>query len=286
MQNSPNPRHKHFIAINSHGGHSAREGFVCCASVMHSVAPLVRQKGPTVRIVLFHHSDSPFDEQLRIDLTEMGVEISEHPASANGTGLNLQLQMALDAGFDFFYRVDADDTVDNCRFPRQSDILIKKDVDLCGGGLMYKEKKSDTSFLVLPRQNPNHRDFLSNQYMLHPTIALRLETIKTHNIRYWAQRLEDKRLALDLNAHGLTVFNDQVVYGIYNLNRNARNRKSFALLNLKLNLRFLQQNGNVLGYPRALLMYALHLIFPNHVLRVLRNRLARLRRVKPLGEAQ
>jgi len=216
----------------------------------------------------------------------MGVEISAHPASANGTSLNIQLQMALDAGFDFFYRVDADDTVTNCRFPRQSEILISQNVDLCGGGLTYREKSSEKSFLVLPRQNPGPADYLSNQYILHPTIALRLDAVKKHNIRYWAQRLEDKRLVLEFNALGLAVFNDQVVYGTYNLNRNARNRKSFALLNLKLNLRFLQQNGNFLGYPRALMMYALHLIFPNHALRILRNRLARLRRVKPLSEAK
>jgi len=243
---------------------------------MRSGVPLVREKGSKVKIVMFHHGEEPLAEATRLGTEEMGIEIVELPQAPNGANLNRQIEMALKGGYDFFYRVDADDLVYEDRFSRQAKILMTTEHDLVGGGLVYHDVTTGEKFNVQPRETPGTGDFLSNIFVLHPTIALRLSTIKKHDIRYWHQRLEDKRLALEYDALGLSVYNDPALYGEYNLNPKARNARSFARLSFRLNLRYLNQNHKFLAYPRALVMYLLHLWLPNQRLRKLRRQLHRV----------
>ena len=252
----------HFIAINYHGFHDVNTALDCIHSVLLSASGLSGQ----VEITFFNHSGRPVTTKLADGLEDLNVTRRDFSESSNGEALNMQIERA--KGFSFFYRVDADDLVSPGRFKWQSQLLANSECDICGGGLIYHNIETGREFHVLPPEMPGTISYLFNQYFLHPTLAFRLETFTP---RYGKCRLEDKELAFSALKSKLTVFNDQRVYGIYNLNPNARNGNIFAHRDFKLNLDYIQAAHSYWALPLAYGLFAASLLISRQKLRNIRK---------------
>jgi len=262
MKNSANSQASHFIAINYHGYHSSKAALDCVRSVLLSAKELSGQ----VDITFFHHSHDPVAAALAIGLENLRVDRMDFPDNSNGENLNRQIEQA--KGFSYFYRVDADDLVSPERFKWQEEHLSKSGCDICGGGLMYRSKETCNEYQVLPPASPGTISYLFNRYFLHPTLAFRLETFK---IRYGQNRMEDKELALFSFMSGLTIVNDQRIYGTYNLNPNARSGKTFARRDFGLNLAYIRAARSYWALPLAYSLLVLSLLIHRDKLRIIRK---------------
>lgn len=267
MNNTADKPASHFIAINYHGYHDVDAALDCVRSVLLSAKALTGE----VRITLFNHSDQPAAAKLTNALEEMGVARENYPASPNGESLNHQIDQA--EGFDFFYRVDADDLVSQGRFKRQSALLEKTGCDICGGGLIYRNIDSGEQYKVIPAMHPGILAYLFNNYFLHPSLAFRLSAFARTKLRYGNRRLEDKHLALSAYKAGLTVVNDQRIYGTYNLNPNARNGSLFTHRNHTLNLSFIHAARSYWALPLAYGLFLASTVLSRDRLRSIRKSL-------------
>lgn len=267
MNNSAGKPASHFIAINYHGFHDVDAALDCVRSVLLSAKALTGE----VRITLFNHSDQPAAAELVDALEEMGVAQANYPESPNGESLNQQIDQA--QGFDFFYRVDADDLVSQGRFEWQSTLMEESGSDICGGGLIYRNNDTGDQYQVIPPMHPGTLAYLFNNYFLHPSLAFRLSAFSRSNLRYGNRRLEDKHLALSAYKAGLTVVNDQQIYGTYNLNPNARNGSLFAHRNRTLNLSFIHAARSYWALPLAYGLFLASMVLSRDRLRGIRKSL-------------
>jgi hypothetical protein len=277
MNGSATEPDSHLIAINFHRYHNLDAALTCCASVKRAVEPLLDGTGRRVSIVLFCACSRAVYCEVSERVKELGIEARHLPEGANGDSLNMQIEYALDEGFDFFYRVDADDLVYEDRFVRQAEILTSTSYDICGGGLLYRNVADGTRFKVVPPETPAAASFVFSMFFLHPTLAFRLKTFRTHDIKYWPQRLEDKHLALQARFAGMRVYNDPYIYGEYNLEPNARNGREAAKTSLMLDLRFLMLSKDYIFIPVALGIYLLRLLVSTQTPRNMRNKVLRCR---------
>ncbi len=262
MNNSVDSPSSHFIAINFHGFHEANTALDCVRSALSSAKGL---SGP-VELVFFHPSNPPLPNDLVKGLEALSVTRMGLPESSNGERLNAQLQKS--EGFSFFYRVDADDLVSKDRFKWQSAQFLNSGCDICGGGLVYHNIETGERSDIFPPERPGILSYLFNHHFLHPSLAFRLETFK---LQYSADRLEDKELALLARRANLIVRNDQRIYGTYNLNPNARNGKSFAKRELKLNLAYILETRKYWAMPIAFGLFALSRLVKRDTLRNIRK---------------
>jgi len=267
MNNSAGNSASHFIAINYHGFHDVGAALDCVHSVLASAEALTG----TTQITLFNHSDSPAPPELANPLAALNVSLANYPQSPNGESLNHQLDQA--KGYDFFYRVDADDLVSKGRFGWQSALMAKTGCDICGGGLIYHNIETGQKHQVLPPEHPGTMAYLLNHYFLHPTVAFRMSTFISTSLRYKNRRLEDKCLALSAYKAGLTVVNDRRIYGTYNLNPNARNAPLFARRNRALNLDFIRATHSYWAVPLAYGVFAVSMLLSQNRLRTIRKAL-------------
>ena len=267
MNNSADNSASHFIAINYHGFHDVDAALDCVRSVLLSAKALTGD----VRITLFNHSDQPAPAELTDTLNELGVAQADYPEGPNGESLNHQIDQA--QGFDFFYRVDADDLVSQGRFEWQSALMEDTGHDICGGGLIYRNNDTGEEYQVTPPIHPGTLAYLFNNYFLHPSLAFRLSAFSRSNLRYGNRRLEDKHLAVSAYKAGLTVVNDQRIYGTYNLNPNARNGSLFAHRNHTLNLSFIHAARSYWAWPLAYGLLLASMVFSRDRLRGIRKSL-------------
>jgi hypothetical protein len=254
----------HLIAVNYHGFHNTNVALDC----LHSVLQSAKGVSGHVKIIFFNHSGRPASPELVTGLFKLNVILVELPNNSNGENLNKQIEWA--KGYDFFYRVDADDLVSQGRFKWQADLLANSNCDICGGGLIYHNIKTGTELKVMPVTHPKTMSYLGNQYFMHPTLAFNLESFKRTNLRYGIRRLEDKDLALSAYNVGLSITNDQRIYGTYNLNPNARNDNLFARRNLELNLAFIRATHNYWALPFVYTMFLFTLLISQNMLRKIR----------------
>lgn len=260
----------HFIAINYHNFHNEDAAIECVNSVKIAADKLVHSKLGSVRIVFFNHSKQPLSAELSKTLSTLDIDMEHAPCSENGTGLNTQIRKALDANFDFFYRVDADDSVFSNRFKDQSSFFAITSADFVGGALLYQNMATGDSYLVAPRKTPKAIDYILNNMVLHPTLAMRLSSFKDVHLLYWDDRLEDKEFMLSAIKEKMVVLNDQRVYGTYNYNSTARSSQAAAILNLKLNIKFISATHAWHFVPVALCIFGLSSLFPSNALRKFR----------------
>ncbi len=255
----------HFIAINYHGFHNANVALDCLNSVLLSTKGMSGH----IKIIFFNHSGRPAPTELARSLSKLNVTQMELPNNSNGENLNRQIAQA--KGFNFFYRVDADDLVSQGRFKWQADLLSQSNCDICGGGLIYHNIKTGKEFQVIPATQPKTVSYLFNQYFMHPTLAFKLESFAFNNLHYGIRRLEDKDLALSAYKAGLTIINDQRIYGTYNLNPNARNDNIFAHRNHELNIAFIHATHSFWALPLAYALFAASLLISYNNLRKIRE---------------
>ncbi len=259
----------HFIAINYHGFHDTEGAILCAQSVLCSARGLSGR----VKIVFFHHSDQQVSTLLQTKMETLGLKVACFPGGPNGDCLNLQIAEA--KGYDFFYRVDADDLVSEGRFRWQIEQFETTGCDISGGSLIYRNVITGHEYKVVPPDLPATLAFLMNQFFLHPTLAYRISSFSAANMGYAPERLEDKGLAIAAVKSGLLIVNDCRVYGVYNLNPHARDSGFFSHLNLKYNLAFIQAKTSYWAIPLALGMYLASLVISSERLRKIRHFLAR-----------
>ena len=263
-------RDGHFIAINFHNFHNEDTAIECVNSVKIAADKLAYSKPGNVRIVFFNHSRQLCSAEFSKTLSTLNIDMEHAPCSKNGIGLNIQIRMAVDANFDYFYRVDADDSVFSNRFEDQSSFLAITNADFVGGALLYKNMATGDSYLVAPRKTPKAIDYIFNNLVLHPTLAMRLSSVKGAHLLYWDNRLEDKEFMLSAIKKKRVVLNDQRVYGTYNYNSTARSSQATAILNLKLNIKFIAATHVWHFVPVALCIFGLSSLFPSNSLRKIR----------------
>lgn len=243
---------------------------------LHSTAiaadRLREQSGEPVKVTCFINGSQSVTSKLAKTAEHLSVELISLQESSNGACLNRQIDQAVHEGFSIFYRADADDFTLPDRFTRQAKCFRKDAGDICGGGLIYRNIRDETEIEVFPKEHPDSLSYLSNSYFLHPVLAFRLEALSSRGIRYWHQRQEDKYLALQAHVAGLRVFNDQALYGRYNLNPDARNSLQACWLTFKLNMRFLQSTRQIRYMPFAIALFLTMLLLPRQILRNLRHK--------------
>lgn len=275
MSSSAPKRTLHFIGINHHRFHDPKLVEEAVRSTAQAIEVLVLDPSRDVRVVLFHDARGALPSQLLAEFRDLGIETKTVPSTSNGEGLNAQIELARKDGANFFYRVDADDTVAPDRFCLQANLLEQDRADVCGGGLTYVNVETSESFDVCPAETPGAIDYLTNCGMLHPTLAFQLDRFHEAGIAYWSRRLEDKQLGLQILRSGLRLYNDQAIYGRYNLVPAARKSFEIARLNFRLNTSYLLTSGRILYFPFALALFLASSLIPSHALRRLRQRLRR-----------
>lgn len=275
------PDLRHFVAINHHQYHPSDRVLAAIESTAKAVA---RMGHRTVTVAFCHHETCTLDPQIFARLRELGVIPITVPNGSNGKSLNAQLDAARDAKADFFYRVDADDTVAITRFERQAQLLEQGTADVVGGALEYILIDGRAEFIVLPPKHPGAWGYLTNCAMLHPTLGFRMAALKKSDIRYWTKRLEDKQLGLQLRRAGLRILNDPVVYGTYTLNPVSRSSILAARLNFGLNLRYAIAARRFDLLPVAAAIFAASCLAPSQSLRRLRQILRGPPVIKPAAE--
>lgn len=261
-----------FVAINSHRFHAPSDVVNAVNSTGHAVARAA-SLGIPLHVALFAAASVANDPEV-IAATN-ARQVSRHPqeSSSNGTNLNAQIVCAQQAGAELFFRVDGDDTVSPTRFTRQINLMATSDAAISGGGLIYRDTATGGSHTVLPAPKPGPLAFLTNLYLMHPTLCFRLKTIQAAGLMYWPHRLEDKELALQAATRGLSLVNDPAVYGTYNIHPSARASLEAAKLNLSLNQRYLWAIRRPDLLPLAWGAYAARRVFGAQAMRQLRNSL-------------
>lgn len=264
----------HLIAVNCHPYHKLPDISAGLASVARAVGLFRQHCGDRIEVRVFWHNPDRAPESLREQILADGFTLVERPHQTNGQNLNSQIETALEDGFDLFYRVDSDDTVTAQRFLRQADLLKTGLCDLCGAGLRYKPE-GGSGFVMMPEIEPGPRDYIENKYLLHPSMALRLDAWERAGLKYWTQRLEDKALLLQARRAGLRVRNIPVVAGGYNVGPRSRNRLVQKWIGFKLNAAFLWHTRALHFLPYATALFCAQVLLGSHVLRLIRHRLHR-----------
>lgn len=259
----------HLIAVNCHEFHKVTDLVRCMSSVAAAGRQFRSQNGDPIRVRVYWHATDGPEAWLRDRIARSGFELIHAPGSSNGENLNRQIDDAIRDGFDIFIRVDGDDTVTPQRFLQQSEFLTSGDCDLCGGGLHYMPP-GVPGYVMLPRARPGPRDFLENQFVLHPSMGFRLDAFRRAGLRYWSRRLEDKALLLRAVKAGLRICNMGEVAGSYTVDPRARNQLSQKWLNFKLNLEFISYSRAFRCVPYAILLFAMHVTFGSDRLRRIR----------------
>lgn len=259
----------HLIAVNCHPFHALADIRLGLTSVARAVGVFRQKTRDTVQVRVFWHNAESAPDTLRDQVEAEGFDLIEMPHKTNGENLNFQIDGAVKDGFDIFFRVDGDDTVTAQRFVQQSALLKQDECDICGGGLRYKPEDGN-SFVMLPEPHPGPRDYIENKYVLHPSMAFRLDAFVRSNLRYWNRRLEDKALLLAAKKAGLRVMNLPLVAGGYNVGPRSRNRLFQKWLGLKLNLGFLWHTGALHLVPYALGLFLMQVLVGSHRLRRIR----------------
>lgn len=255
--------------MNCHPFHPLEDIRQGLSSVARAVGVFRQKSGDSVQVRVFWHNSDKAPATLRDQVAAEGFDLIERPHLTNGENLNYQIEMALQDGFDVFFRVDGDDTVTAQRFVQQA-ILLKQDLcDICGGGLRYKPGDGH-SFVMLPEPSPGPRDYIENKYILHPSMAFRLDAFARTGLRYWNRRLEDKALLLAARKAGLRVMNLPLVAGGYNVGPRSRNRLFQKWIGLKLNLAFLWHTRALHLIPYAVGLFLMQVLVGSHRLRRIR----------------
>lgn len=259
----------HLIAVNCHDFHKVADIASGLSSVAAAVVRFRSQRSDPIEVRVYWHNTTEPPRALRDQIGALGFDLVEAPRASNGENLNRQVDEALRDGFDIFFRVDGDDTVSAERFVQQSEILTSGQCDLCGGGLHYMPP-TGPGYVMRPKSRPGPRDFIENQFVLHPSMGFRLDAFRRTGLRYWSRRLEDKALLLQAWKAGLRIRNIQAVTGTYRVDPAARNLLLQKWLNLRLNLQFLSHSGAVHHVPYAIALFALHLVVGSNQLRRIR----------------
>ncbi len=273
----------HLIAVNCHEFHKAEDIACCLASVAVAVGHFGSHIGDPIQVrVYWHNADAPA-QTMRERVAESGFELIHAPRLSNGENLNRQIDDAVRDGFDIFFRVDGDDTVTQQRFVQQSELLTSGSCDLCGGGLLYMPPDAP-DYVMQPGERPGPRDFVENQFVLHPSMGFRLDAFRRIGLRYWSRRLEDKALLLRASKAGLRIGNVAMLAGSYNVDPSARNLLMQKWLNLRLNFEFLIHSKAFRYIPYAFMLFALHVVFGSDRLRQIRHAV-RHRKAPPVADA-
>ncbi len=261
----------YLVAVNFHAFHDVAFLRKCCESVILSVAKFEKDHEEPVSIVLFNNSPRKFDNDLHSFFLTSNIQVEQIHASGNGQIINYQLDYAKLHCFDIFFRVDGDDYVFEDRFSRQA-LLFKQDasIDICGGGLKYKNMANNKCYTVVPRERPNTFDYLSNKYCLHPTFAIRLSSLP-NNLKYWNKRIEDMKFILDANKFGLKFYNDQYLYGIYNYRSKSRNSLKARFLIFKLHVNWALAFNKLALFPAVITLLAGMVLSADHLRRIRRK---------------
>lgn len=254
MSSSPNA----LIAVNCHVFHDTRRIEAGLVGLKPAIDAFRSRYAGAVRGVLFWHGPTPPTPRIRDLARRATLEIRQMRHATNGENLNAQIAHALDSGFGLFFRVDGDDMVDPARFFPQAQLLNSGDCDLCGAGLDYAAQ-GRPRFRTQPAQRPVARDFVENQFVLHPTMAFRLDAIQSAGLRYRRGRLEDKEFLLNAARAGLKIRNLPYSAGTYFLSPLTRSSARLRLRGFALNLRFLLASGalHLVPYATALLLASL-----------------------------
>lgn len=264
----------HLIAVNCHPFHGLPDIRAGLASLARAVGVFRQRSGDRVDVRVFWHNAKKAPVSLRDQVSAEGFALVELPHKTNGENLNHQIETALRDGYDIFFRVDGDDTVTAQRFVQQAVMLKANDCDICGGGLRYKPEDGP-SYVMLPKPCPGPRDYIENKYLLHPSMAFRLDAVDRVGLRYWSRRLEDKALLLTAHKAGLRVRNLPIVAGGYNVAPGTRNRMFQKWLALKLNLAFLWHTRALHLVPYAIALFLMQVLIGTSRLRRLRYLLHR-----------
>lgn len=274
----------HLIAVNCHGFHALTDITRCLDSVAEAVREFSRHRSDPVKVRVYWHASAQPPQHLGRQVDAYGFDLVIAPGAINGENLNRQIDDALRDRFDLFYRVDGDDTVALRRFLRQADMMLSGTCDLCGGGLRY-EPIGGESYLMQPSARPGPRDFLENQFVLHPSMAFRLDAVGRSGLRYWSRRLEDKALLLQARKAGLRIHNLSALVGTYTLDPAARNHFAQKWSNLMLNMDFLFYSRCLHYVPYAVMLFVLHVLLGSDRLRRIRFVLRR-GRPRPAPDAE
>jgi len=272
MTHSKTPELRHFIAINGHQFHSAADYIQALKTTAVAAEKLSETTAEAVKIACFVNGSGQIEDAVQEQAERLSVPVYSLDETSNGACLNRQIDQATAEGFTIFYRADADDVTDPDRFIHQARCFRNDAGDLCGGGLTYHNIRTSSKYDVYPAEHPGTADYLTNSYFLHPVLAFRLDALAIANIRYWQGRQEDKQLALQAKCAGLRVYNDQKLYGCYNLNPQARNSHAASRLTLQLNVAFLKATGQFHKLPIAWAIFLTSLLLPKQLLRDIRHR--------------
>ncbi len=261
----------HLVAINCHPFHAANAIHAAIESV-DAAARAFRATYPADRLEvrLYWHNPEQIPAALSAAAKALDVQVNSRPHHSNGTNLNAQIAEAARDGFDLFFRVDGDDTVARERLVLQSERLRRGHCDLCGGGLQYQPAGA-APFDVIPNHAPSPRDFLENRFVLHPTMAFRIDRFREAGLTYWVRRLEDKALILDAIRAGLRIRNVPKVLGTYRLDRSTRNSFAPKALGFRLNIALSRHRRSAFLGLYAIGLFAAHLVLGGHRLRKLRG---------------
>ena len=277
MKPSQDDKISHFIAINMHAFHHPQRVEHALHSTLLAAAKLRASRDELVKVICFINSGNGAEKKPKQPNVDASLEVRFLHEKSNGASLNRQIETALADQFTYFYRVDADDITDSHRFVHQAQKLRDRYGEICGGGLTYRNITTNDAFDVIATEHPRTQDYLANCYFLHPVIAFNLSAISKSGLRYWHQRLEDQHLALQARELGLRVYNDPHIYGVYNLDPEARNSKQSSDLSLRLNISFLKASGERWKLPAAWGIYLMSRLFSSQRMRNIRQKLRSVR---------
>ncbi|MEP4194680.1 MAG: hypothetical protein ABJL99_03500 [Aliishimia sp.] len=259
----------YLIALNCHPFHPVDAIEAALYSVASAVSVFRRNTTSDVAVRVFWHNSNPPPKELLAKASELGFTLDQSRHTTNGDNLNHQLDYASRHDFRIFFRVDGDDTVAAERFKLQANVLESGDYDLCGAGLRYQSHGGET-FEVLPNQRPTTRDYLENKYLLHPTLAFRMEAIRESGLRYWSKRLEDKALLLQALRLKLRVGNVSIIAGTYNVHPSTRDTLAPKWLGFCLNHAFLYRQRALQLIPYAVILFLCQTLLGSNRMRRLR----------------
>lgn len=270
MLSDASGQNRALVAINLHPFHDLAALPACLDTTAASIrAANAAYPDAALDGVLFWHRPDPVPYQIAEHATALGIQIQRWPHHSNGENLNRQIDFAHASGRAFFFRVDADDTVAPARFGAQMDVLIAREADICGAGLLYIPE-GGAAYPVLPRETPRARDFIENCFVLHPTMAIFLPSIAKAGIRYDAGRLEDKAMLSRAVRAGLVIRNLPMIAGTYKLGPQARTGVAQKWRSCVLNLAFATRMRAWHLAVYACALFALHLAFGPRRLRRIR----------------
>ena len=264
----------HLIAVNCHPFHGIADIQAGLASLARAVGVFRQRTRDFIEVRVFWHHQESVPAVLQDQIDAEGFSVTHAPHRSNGDNLNAQIEYAISKGFDVFFRVDGDDTVTAQRFIRQAEMLENDECDICGGALRYKPK-GEQAYVMIPNPEPGARDYIENQFMLHPSMAFRVDALRKTGLRYWSRRLEDKALLLAARRAGLRVRNVPAVSGGYNVGPRSRSKLSQKWLGFRLNVAFLWHERALHLVPYAAALFVGQVLLGSTRLRRLRYMLHR-----------